>query len=586
MPKHAVLVGVAGALVALLPATFGCGRPPTLLITAETLPAQSRSLAVSVTRSVVGGGEQATAEPLSTYDLPEPTPSRQSFLLRLPSGFSGSLNVSLAAFSGVGGAGCLQRLGFAAHEFAPQPYDDTLVLPLDLDPGDLGCESAPASLPRLIAASPAVVGTAGGDRVQITGWGFVPGTEVHFDGRKLSDVTVQSAAQLSAVAIGRGTAGPIRLGLLLPGGAQASRDDLLRYRFSTPSFMAQPSISTPFVVSSIAYGDIDRDGNFDVLLSPASGNRLTSILLNQQLSTSYSIGGVGGTGPVTPAILVDLDLDGRLDMVTGILPMQLIVTRRNSGTAAVYEAAFNYAVQGEPSFVLASDVDHDGYPDVLALSESGRTLNLLLNDGQGGLRAASLTTLSVSSSPFAAASLDLNLDGHKDIVMIDRGQAVARTLLNNAAMPGRFSGSDTVALVTNLSAPASSIVARDLDGDGNGDVLLAVESKGELLIAYSRPSLAVLSKPIPACAAPHLASAADLDADGIMELIVACNSERQVQVLKRRSDGSYQELLRAAVPASLGSLVGLTTIDYDGDGRIDIALSGSSGLGLLRNESM
>ena len=162
MPKHAVLVGVAGALVALLPATFGCGRPPTLLITAETLPAQSRSLAVSVTRSVLGGGEQATAEPLSTYDLPEPTPSRQSFLLRLPSGFSGSLNVSLAAFSGVGGAGCLQRLGFAAHEFAPQPYDDTLVLPLDLDPGDRGCESAPASLPRLIAASPAVVGTAGG----------------------------------------------------------------------------------------------------------------------------------------------------------------------------------------------------------------------------------------------------------------------------------------------------------------------------------------------------------------------------------------------------------------------------------------
>lgn len=585
MPRHAVLVGAAATLVALLPLTFGCGRPPTLVITAETLPAQSRSLAVSVTRSVPGAGEQATAEPLSTYDLPEPTPSRQSFLLRLPSGFAGSLNVSLAAFSGLAGTGCLQRLGFAAHEFAPQPYDDTLVLPLDVDPGDRGCDGAPATLPRLIAASPAVVGTAGGDRVQITGWGFVPGTEVHFDGRKLSDVTVQSAAQLSAVAIGRGTAGAIKLGLLLPGGAQASRDDLLRYRFSTPSFIAQPSVSTPFAVSAIAYGDIDRDGSFDVLVSPVSGNRLTSILLNQQQTTAYSIGGTGGTGPVTPAILADLDLDGRLDMVTGILPMQQIVTRRNSGTAAIYEPAFSYTVQGEPSFVLANDVDRDGYVDVAAISESARTLNILLNDGQGGLRAPSLTTLGLSTSPFAAASLDLNLDGHKDIVIIDRGQAVARTLLNNPTMPGRYSGTDTVALVTNLSAPASSIVARDLDGDGNGDVLVAIESRGELLIAYSRPTLAVLSKPIPACVAPHLASAADLDADGVLELIVACNSEQQVQVLKRRSDGTYQELLRAAVPASLGSLVGLTTIDFDGDGRTDIALSGSGGLGLLRNES-
>lgn len=138
-------------------------------------------------------------------------------------------------------------------------------------------------------------------------------------------------------------------------------------------------------------------------------------------------------------------------------------------------------------------------------------------------------------------------------------------------MPGRCSGTDP-------------FVARDLDGDGNGDVLVAIESSAELLIAYSRPTLAVLSQPIPACVAPHLASAADLDADGVMALVVACNSEQQVQVLKQGSDGTYQELRRAAVPASLGRLVGLTAID--GDGRTDIARSGSSGLGLLRNESL
>ncbi len=83
-------IGLFSALTTALLGGAGCGRPPTLSITAETLPPQARSLALSVTRSVPGGGAQATAEPLTTYDLPQPTPSRQSLLLRLPSGFSGA----------------------------------------------------------------------------------------------------------------------------------------------------------------------------------------------------------------------------------------------------------------------------------------------------------------------------------------------------------------------------------------------------------------------------------------------------------------------------------------------------------------
>lgn len=577
--------GLSTALLAALACSTGCGRPPTLSITAETLPAQARSLSLSVTRSVPGVGEQATAEPLSTYDLPDPTPSRQSFLLRLPSGFSGTLNISLAAFSAPSGSGCLQRLGFASHAFTPQPYDDARVLPLDIDPGDHGCEAAPPSLPRLLSASPSVVGTAGGERFSLRGWGFAPGAEVFFDDSKVGEVNVASGFELSAVAAARPTPGSIRLRVVLPGGAAVERSDLLRYRFSTPAFAAQPNISAPYPLSSVFYGDIDGDGSFDVLLSPQTGNRLTSILLAKQQATTYSIGGVGAPGPVTPALLADLDQDGRPDIVTGYMPNKELQTRRNSGTAAIYEASLIYPLPSEATFVHASDLDRDGALDVMALSETGRQVSVLLNDRSGRLGTAKTTSLSATTSPFALASVDVNLDGLKDLVIVDRSQPIARTLLNNMTMPGQFPSVDTVALVSNLSGPASSIISRDLDGDGNGDVLLAIESKGELLIAYSRTGLAVLSGPIKSCAAPRLATAADLDTDGIQELIVACNSEQQVQILQRRSDGSYAEIARVGVPASLGSLIGLSAVEYDGDGRTDIALSGSQGIGLLRNES-
>jgi hypothetical protein len=584
MQKILQRCGMSTVLIAAVSWPLGCGRPPTLTITAETLPAQARSLALSLTRTVPGVGEQASAEPLRTYDLPEPTPSRQSLLLRLPSGFSGTLNLSLAAFSATGGAGCLQRLGYASHAFTPQPYDDALVLPLDVDPGDRDCEAAPPALPRLLSATPSVVGTAGGDSFRLLGWGFAPGAEVLLDDSKLGDVRVQSGFELTAVATARTTPGSVRLRVVLPGGASVERSDLIRYRFSSPAFTAQPTVSAPYSVSSIAYGDIDGDGSYDVLLSPATGNRLTSLLAKQVL-TNYSIGGAGAPGPVTPAILADLDLDGRPDLVTGYLPNREVQTRRNSGNGAIYESSMVYPLSAEPTYVHASDLDRDGYLDVIALSETGRSLSVLLNDRSGRLGAAKATSLATTSAPFSLASVDMNLDGLKDLVIIDRSQPVARTLPNGMIAPGVFPAIDNVALVSSLSGPASSIIARDLDGDGNSDVLLAIESKGELLVAYSRTGLAVLSSPIKTCAAPRLATAADLDADGTQELIVSCSSEQQVQVLQKRSDGSYGELLRSPVPASLGGVIGLTAIDYDSDGRTDIILSGSLGFGLLRNES-
>jgi len=578
-------IGLFSALTTALLGSAGCGRPPTLSITAETLPPQARSLALSVTRSVPGVGEQATAEPLTTYDLPQPTPSRQSLLLRLPAGFSGTLNISLAAFSGVAGAGCLQRVGFASHDFAPQPYDDELVLPLDTDPGDHDCELAAATLPRLIAAEPGVVGTAGGEPVRLRGWGFVPGSEVYVDDSKLAEVRLESGSALSTVTSARDKPGAVRLRVVLPGGGAAEDGTLLRYRFSTPSFAAQPVVSSPYLLRSIDCSDINGDGIFDLLLSPISGNRLTSILVATQEPTSYSIGGVGAPGPVTPAIFSDLDRDGRPDIVTGYLPTKEVWTRRNSGSGAIYEGSLIYALADEPTFVHAGDLNGDGYPDVVGLSETGRSLGVLLNDRTGRLGAAKTTTLAASTSPFALTSADVNLDGQRDLILIDHGQSQTRTLLNSPASPGRFASTDTVSLLTALSGPASSLFGIDIDGDRHEDTLVAIESKGELLISYSRPTLAVLSPPIKVCAAPHLAIAADLDKDGVVELIVACNSEGQVQVLQRRSDGSYGELLRIAVPTSLGPLLGLTAVEYDGDGRTDIALAGSQGMGFLRNES-
>jgi hypothetical protein len=71
----------------------------------------------------------------------------------------------------------------------------------------------------------------------------------------------------------------------------------------------------------------------------------------------------------------------------------------------------------------------------------------------------------------------------------------------------------------------------------------------------------------------------------VREVIVGCPASQQLQVLQRGRDGNYLELLRAAIPVGLGTLLSMGAIDYDADGLVDLVLAGSSGFGIIRNQS-
>ena len=143
------------------------------------------------------------------------------------------------------------------------------------------------------------------------------------------------------------------------------------------------------------------------------------------------------------------------------------------------------------------------------------------------------------------------------------------------ASPGRFVSTDTVSILTALSGPASSPLAPISTAIGTRTPSGRHRVQRRAFISYSRPTLAVLSPPIKVCAAPHLAIAADLDKDGVVELIVARNSEGRCRSQQRRSDGSYGELCALPCRPVWGRFLGLTAVEYDGDGRTDIALAGS-----------
>ena len=184
------------------------------------------------------------------------------------------------------------------------------------------------------------------------------------------------------------------------------------------------------------------------------------------------------------------------------------------------------------------------------------------------------------------ATLDIDGDVLPDILVLDRSKSQFEILQNGAdGGPGLFKANDGLATVIALDAPATGVSVYDMDQDGATDVLMSLESKGTVMLYFNRAGSVPPNQPVRTCSSPRVAAGGDVDADGIRELIVACTAEQQLQILHRQQDGTYVEQLRVAMPSGIGNVLGIAPVDFDGDGLNDIVISGSSAIGLVRNQS-
>ena len=241
-------------------------------------------------------------------------------------------------------------------------------------------------------------------------------------------------------------------------------------------------------LSALAVVDLDRDGDADVI----AGDRFQDTLVwwandGTGAAGSWTRTNMGSVVDPTSATPVDLDLDGDLDvLVTG-----------DGGTVSWVESVGDAAgwtwrqiAAAAPAFgAVAVDLDLDGDPDVAwadpvsgMVETSANLLNhrgALFNDGYIGLGG-------VGFQFYEAPSLgDLDGDGDEDLVVFDRddvnGALWRKVLVNRnpgAPHPDGYPYMETS--VVQSGDPlwfgfenATDIEIGDLDGDGDGDLLIA-----------------------------------------------------------------------------------------------------------------
>jgi hypothetical protein len=219
---------------------------------------------------------------------------------------------------------------------------------------------------------------------------------------------------------------------------------------------------------------------------------------------------------------------------------------------------------GSPPTVTA-DFNGDGKPD---LASADGTVQLGNGDGTFKTGTPWTTGQSVTSAtPIAAA--DFNGDGKPDLVF-SSGTSLFVLL-------GNGDGTFQTAISTNIGTSLSPFVVADVNGDGKADVLgigasglFVFFGKGNGTFAPGISYGLVSNQGVPVIAV------ADFNGDGHLDVALAAfggSSAGLVSVYIGNGNGTFQP---AITSTGVISPIGLATGDFNGDGKLDLALSDSS----------
>lgn len=260
-----------------------------------------------------------------------------------------------------------------------------------------------------------------------------------------------------------------------------------------------------------------------------------------------------------------------------------------------------------------ADVDGDGHLDLVVLSDTQEEfsegsyipckLAVLLGDGGGGFTPGYSSIL--PHACLALGSGDFDEDGAPDFVVPygDRGSLTALGATLFLSRPGglfeikqyRAESASTPAAsdAFEYQQVASDVLVFDADGDAHGDVVfVAMTRKGDWSVRKSGALHVLLgdgqgsfradaSRKLGMWGSWFSVTAADYDEDGQTDVAVAvfrfapgAESIELPRILLGFGDGGFRE---PVVLAGTEASADLHSVDYDGDGHVDLITSGVDG---------
>ncbi|MHC5212801.1 MAG: FG-GAP repeat domain-containing protein, partial [Planctomycetota bacterium] len=345
--------------------------------------------------------------------------------------------------------------------------------------------------------------------------------------------------------------------------------DDLTVVFGTGDGHFTPTIGTGFDPRGTAASDFDGDGRIDLAVTNQSSDSV-SVFLNQG-DRSFRLDATHATGE-QPTQVIAADVTGDLvtDLVVGsfdfFAPGAYVLAGNGDGTFAA--PVTQEDVHDEVRWMDLADFDGNGSLDLVITRDGNPGLLWYPNNGGGGFSSGTVL------------STDIFLQG---VVAVDvAGSALPDIVVGRDSFPGQIlvyvnngAGFDPpIATVMNGSG-LDGIELADLDDDGVLDLVASTDSFGEVRVMMGLGGGSYAQEVDYDTGSNALDVAlGDVDDDGVLDIVAACAVTQfdtsNVSVLIGLGDGTFapEQSVRMGSKTS-----NVTVADFDGDGVDDVAAS-------------
>jgi hypothetical protein len=335
--------------------------------------------------------------------------------------------------------------------------------------------------------------------------------------------------------------------------------------------------------SGLASGDFDGDGDRDLVTTVDDGNDIV-VLLNDG-SGGYSLGpnsNLPASSSPQDVVAGRLDGDTIMDLAVAVRdPAGAVIILFGNGNAT-FTMSSTVTVGDRPRGLSIADIDGDGDLDLAVANRDSASASVLTNNGSGSFTAQ---TVAVGGEARFTALGDFDDDGDRDLAVTNADNRTVEIFSNTA---GTFTLFQTLFL--SAAVRPDGVVAADLDGDTKEDDLAVGTSDGTLGINQ----VAVFLSGTIGFTGPTVfntggtntseVAAADLDCDGLNDLITSNSDSNDLSMLPNVGAGAFGPAMLRAAGTTPGDL---DTGDFDGDGDPDIAAANrdSNNVSVLINQS-
>jgi len=338
---------------------------------------------------------------------------------------------------------------------------------------------------------------------------------------------------------------------------------------------------------AVHVADLDGDGDPDVV--GASDGTMNALRWYRNGSygsswTSYNIyDEVTFEGP-RYTVAVDMDSDGDLDVVAAAATEAEVAWFENDGSIASSTDWTKHSIGTGLTNVLwvqAVDFDADGDIDVMAPVYGAGEVRVFANDA-GVFSSSSLTMDNWMDEPFSVAIADLNLDGRIDLAAIDYDTGTVSWWEGYGSyFVGGYEADWAV------GPGGRSLIAADLDGDGDQDLLAALQTYDDVVwIENKRIHHRFMNNSWQYSGLADTVTGlgiGDLDGDGRLDVAATASNNTTAADVIVWSGSGWDTITDAET--DLDYTEDLALADVNGDGRLDIVAvsSGEDTVGWWEN---